>query len=170
MSNKFTLITTGGTIDSYFDHTKDSIVPHSESRMVEYLESLKLYWDYDHIPICMKDSREVAREDVAACAQTIDATMQESRFIVTHGTYTMPDSARMIQAKLQRQDAVVVLLGSMKPLYGFDATDAGFNLGFVLGQLNALQPGVYVAMHGRIFSADEISKTIAEGRFTSVSD
>ena len=73
------------------------------------------------------------------------------KFIVTHGTYTMPDTARFIKANIKDKNKVVILTGSMVPLKGFDSSDAQFNLGYAIAQVEQLLPGVYIAMNGVSF-------------------
>lgn len=63
---------------------------------------------------------------------------------------------------------MIILTGSMIPIQGFSPSDAGFNLGFALGQLNYLPDGIYVCMNGTIFNPQEVVKIINEGKFTSV--
>ena len=36
-------IITGGTIDSFYDITKDTVVPHKKSIVPDYIRSLKMY-------------------------------------------------------------------------------------------------------------------------------
>ena len=58
----------------------------------------------------------------------------------------------------------IVLTGSLAPAR-FRNTDAVFNLGFALGAAASGAPGVYVAMHGRLFVAGEVRKNREIGRF-----
>jgi L-asparaginase len=88
--------------------------------------------------------------------------------IITHGTYTMPDTARFIASRIKNNTKIIILTGSMIPLLGFSPSDAGFNLGFALGQFDSLTPGVYVAMNGQIFTPLEVVKLVSQGRFSSI--
>lgn len=97
--------------------------------------------------------------------------MEESdanRILITHGTYTMPDTARYLKANLKRHDQVIILTGSMTPLKGFELSDDPFNLGYAVAKLQELEPGVYLCMNGKVFSADEVAKNLAEGKFYSI--
>jgi hypothetical protein len=50
-------VLTGGTMDSYYEGTKDTIVPNSKSVIPSFVKSLKLYHQTEFTEICMKDSR-----------------------------------------------------------------------------------------------------------------
>ncbi len=99
----------------------------------------------------MKDSRELTQEDLDAIVQAVE-TSEHTRIVVTHGTYTMADSARYLQAKVSRDDQVIVFTASAIPIKGFSPSDGPFNLGYAVCALQTLGRGVYVAMNGRIFS------------------
>ncbi|MBS3136852.1 asparaginase [Candidatus Woesearchaeota archaeon] len=115
----------------------------------------------------MKDSRQLVQSDRK---KILIATEQSpcKKIIITHGTYTIPDTAKFLQTNLQRKDQTIILTGSMIPLTGFSPSDAPFNLGFSFAKLPELSAGVYICMNGRIFTADETIKLLFEGRFASV--
>jgi L-asparaginase len=160
-------IITGGTIDSFYDGTKDTAVPLPHSSIPAFIKSLKLYDDIKFTEICMKDSRALTRNDVNKITATIQKSSQKA-IIITHGTYTMPDTARFLKANLKRKDQVIIFTGSMIPLTGFAPSDAPFSLGYAMAKIEELKPGIYVAMNGRIFSPEEVAKLLDEGRFISV--
>ena len=93
-------IITGGTIDSFYDGTKDTVVPNRKSMIPDFVKSLKLYQKSVFTKICMKDSRAITRADLKKMFNTINKSPHKN-FIVTHGTYTMSDSARYIESKLK---------------------------------------------------------------------
>ena len=88
--------------------------------------------------------------------------------IITHGTYTMPDTARYLKANLKRKDQKIVITGSMVPLKGFDFTDAPFNLGYAIATVQIIDNEVYLCMNGTTFIPEEVSKNLSEGRFYSI--
>ncbi len=165
--SKIHFIITGGTIDSYYDGAKDTAVPSEKSVIPSFIKSLKLYDESVFTEVCMKDSRSLTSDNVKNVLKTIEESPHE-KIIITHGTYTMPDTARFLNANLKRHDQVIVLTGSMIPIVGFSPSDGPFSLGYAMAQLEHLAPGVYVAMNGRIFSPDEVIKVISEGRFSSI--
>ena len=160
-------IITGGTIDSYYDGTQDTVIPNEHSVIPEFIKSLKIYEETFFTEACMKDSRalnESDRKDILKILEEIPS----KKVIITHGTYTMPDTARYIKANLKRNDQTIILTASMIPIKGFSPSDGTFNLGYSLAQVQTLSPGIYVAINGKIFDPDEVIKIIGEGRFVSI--
>lgn len=160
-------IITGGTIDSHYDGSKDTATPNEESVIPGFIKSLRLYSEAEFTTICMKDSRQLNIDDMNGVLTAIEKS-QHTKIIVTHGTYTMPDTARFLKANLQRKDVTVILTGSAIPLNGFCPSDAPFSLGYAVAQLEYLKAGVYAAMNGRVFSPEEIAKNMGEARFYSI--
>lgn len=115
----------------------------------------------------MKDSRDINEHDRREILKTVEESPCQ-KIIITHGTYTMPDTARYLKANLKRDDQAVVLTASMIPIKGFTPSDGLFNLGFALAQVEILPPGIYVVMNGKVFQSDEVIKMINEGRFASI--
>ena len=86
----------------------------------------------------------------------------EDQMVITHGTDTMADTARVLgEAALGK---TIVLTGAMIP-YAFGSSDGLFNLGSALSFVQALPPGVYVAMNGRCFTWDDVVKNRQLGVF-----
>ena len=165
--DRILVIVTGGTIDSYYDGTKDTAIPRERSILPQFFKVLKLYDKISFVEIWMKDSRSLTTDDRKKIVAAID-NAKEKKIIITHGTYTMPDTARYIKANSKRKDIIIILTGSMIPLEGFTPSDAPFNIGYALGRLNDLKAGVYVGMNGKIFNPDECIKMLNEGRFASI--
>lgn len=115
----------------------------------------------------MKDSRQLTKKDLANLLKIIKNSPHQ-KFIITHGTYTMPDTARYLEANLGQHNKKIILTGSMIPLIGFSPSDAPFNLGFSIASLNQIEPGIKVSMNGKIFTASEVAKLLYAGRFISV--
>jgi len=121
----------------------------------------------------MKDSRDITKQDI----KNICSTVENSRYkkiIITHGTYTMPNTAKFLEKNLKNKDKVIIITGSMIPLEGFSPSDAPFNLGFSIAISQDLPNGIYICMNGRTFLLEEIHipqkkvEFIKEGRFTSI--
>ena len=166
MNQKIKIILTGGTIDSHFNHINESIQVNNETALKDYLDSLKLHIDISYQSICKKDSREINQEDRDNILQTISEDHEDTLFLVTHGTFTMPDTAQFLQKNSDKlSNKAILLVGSMKPLKDFIDSDAPFNLGFALASLLRLEPGIYVAMNGEVFNPDEVYKDIEKGEF-----
>ena len=168
MKDSVRIVLTGGTIDSYWDGTKDTAIPLEHSALPKFIEGLRLYIPVEFTEVCMKDSRSLTQNDRAAIVKAITSS-SEKKIIITHGTYTMPDTAKYLEAHLPKDnDKIIILTGSMIPLTGFAPSDAPFNVGFAFSNLDHQKPGVYVAMNGKIFSPGEVVKLLNEGRFASV--
>ncbi|MBP9711720.1 MAG: asparaginase [Candidatus Pacebacteria bacterium] len=164
---KIEIIITGGTIDSFYDSKQDTVVPSEKSSLPDFISSLKLPHEFSFTQICMKDSRSINEEDRKNVLAAIENSTAD-KILVTHGTYTMPDTARFIDANLKRKDTVIIFTGSMIPLIGFSPSDAPFNLGYAIASLATLQPGVYVCMNGQAFTPAEVVKQLSEGKFGSI--
>lgn len=161
------LIITGGTIDSYYDGIKDTVVPSKHSTIPEFITNLKLYDETVFTEICMKDSRELNDEDRKNILKIVEESPHK-KIIITHGTYAMPDTARYLKANVKSQDKTITLTGSLIPIKGFAPSDGTFNLGYTIAQVQVLSPGVYVCMNGKVFSPEEVIKVLQEGRFSSI--
>jgi L-asparaginase len=166
-NSKLHFIMTGGTIDSYYDGVKDTAVPNEHSVVPKFIKILKLYEECEFTEVCMKDSRNINESDRQEIMEAV-ARSESKRIIITHGTYTLPDTARYLKANLKDHGKVIIFVCSMIPLEGFTPTDAGFNLGYAVAQSQELPEGIYVCMNGKIFNPDEIIKLLSEGRFGSI--
>jgi L-asparaginase len=111
----------------------------------------------------MMDSLEMGAEHRARILAACSAS-PESRMLVTHGTDTMVETARLLGEQLRGK--TVVLTGAMIP-YAFGSSDGLFNLGSALSFVQALPQGVYVAMNGRCFGWDDVAKNHELGIFES---
>ena len=161
------VILTGGTIDSYYDGSKDTAIPQEHSVIPRFVKGLNLPHKFKFTEVCMKDSRAMNQTDLKNVLNTIKRSTAQ-KIIVTHGTYTMADTARFIAHHLPSSKKTIILTGSMIPLDGFNFSDAGFNLGFALAEVLHQSAGVYVAMNGQLISSERATKIISEGRFTTL--
>jgi L-asparaginase len=160
-------IITGGTIDSAYHGDFDTIEPGEKSVIPQYIARVKLARPACFTQVCMKDSRRLTTQDRQEIAGVITRSSAQ-KFIVTHGTYTLPETAQFLQSHLGATEKVVILTSSTIPLEGVTMSNGGFNLGFAYAQLEVLNPGVHVCTNGQIFSPDELVKLLNEGRFTTI--
>jgi L-asparaginase len=109
----------------------------------------------------MIDSLEMTDTDREMIAAQCNKA-EEEKIIITHGTDTMSDTARMLAGLVHNK--TVVLTGAMIP-YKFGSSDGLFNLGSALAFVQAMPRGVYVAMNGRIFNWDNVRKNKKTGEF-----
>lgn len=115
----------------------------------------------------MKDSRDLKPEDLKKILKSVEES-PHNKIIITHGTYTMPDTARFLKANLKKNAKTIILTASAIPIQGFAPSDGPFNLGYALAKAEELKPGVYVAINGKVFSPGEVMKVMSEARFASI--
>ncbi|SHN91756.1 L-asparaginase [Bathymodiolus heckerae thiotrophic gill symbiont] len=111
----------------------------------------------------LKDSLEMSDSDrdfILDKCQSCD----EQNILITHGTDTMVETASYLAKTLK--DKTVVLFGSMIP-YSIDQSDALFNLGVALSAVQLKEPGVYIAMNGKVFDFDKVKKDKSLGVFVN---
>lgn len=156
---KIKIITTGGTIDKlYFDQLSEFQV--GEPEIGELLKEANVSFEYEVQSLLKKDSLDLTDADRALIRKTVEEAA-ETHVLVTHGTDTMIDSARVLEAVSGK---VIVLTGAMNPAR-LRGSDAVFNIGFAMAALQLLPAGAYIAMNGRIFTPGEVRKNRAAHRF-----
>jgi L-asparaginase len=162
------VVLTGGTIDSEWSPSQDTATVAKESIIPKYLKGLKPDLELSFHPLLMKDSRQLTPEDIQKICKAVDAAPSD-KVLITHGTYTMPDTARYLEKNMKTKKAVV-LTGSVIPLNGYTMSDAPFNLGFSIATLLQLNVGVRLVIQGYVFKPEEVAKNLAEGRFFSLDE
>ena len=157
---KIKILTTGGTIDKvYFDEKSRFEVGDSE--VGEVLERSEVTFDFSVETLFRRDSLELTDEDRQTIRNAIAGDTDHDRFLVTHGTDTMVQTAKALQGLAGR---VIVLTGSIEPSR-FRKSSAVFNLGCAIGAIQTLSPGVFLSMNGRIFAVDKVRKNAEMHRF-----
>ncbi len=151
---------TGGTFDKEYDELHGTL-NFRNTHVHEMLERGRCGIDVEIEMLMMLDSLEMTETHrqhiVRACMDC-----GESQIVITHGTDTMVETARAIAAAVG--DKTIVLTGAMIP-YAFGSSDGLFNLGSALSFVQALAPGVYVAMNGKCFPWDGVRKNRERGVF-----
>lgn len=163
---KLHFVMTGGTIDSYYDPVKGTAIPTEHSYIPTFVRLLQLYEDSEFSEVFMKDSRDITDEDRQKVLDAVENSSAE-RIIITHGSYTVVETARFIENNLRNKNKTIIFVCSLIPIMGFTPTDAGFNLGYAVAQSQELSQGVYVCMNGRVFNPEEVKKVLETGRFAS---
>jgi L-asparaginase len=90
------------------------------------------------------------------------AESPERRLVGTHGTDTIEQTAAVLGSAIHGK--TIVVTGAMVP-YQFGSSDGMFNLGTALAFVQALEPGVYIAMNGRRFPWHSVRKNLDRGVF-----
>jgi L-asparaginase len=151
---------TGGTFDKEYNELTGQLY-FKDSHLPEMLELGRCLVPVDIRTLMMIDSLEMTDIDRELIAKhCIEA--DENQIIITHGTDTMAETARILSEKVRNK--TVVITGAMVP-YKFGSSDGLFNLGSAMAFVQTLKPGVYVAMNGRCFHADNVRKNKQTGEF-----
>ena len=157
------ILATGGTIDKVHDPITESLIFKQNSHLKDMLRQSNVR-NYTHDILMLKDSLEVTEADRDTIAQAV-MNSPHQQLIITHGTSTMEVTARYLIGKAPEK--TVVLCGAMRPFSLYES-DAKFNLGGAFIAAQTLPAGVYVAMNGRIFDADNVRKNREEGVFETL--
>lgn len=157
------IIATGGTFDKHYDELSGklgfaqshlpAVIARSRMTIPVVLEELPLL---DSLDMGDADRARV----LAACHGAV-----EKAIVIVHGTDTMRETATVLGAA--GLDQAIVLTGAMIP-YEIANSDALFNLGFATACAQTLPSGVYVAMNGKVFTWDNVTKNRAAGVFQAL--
>lgn len=163
MSEPIRVLVTGGTFDKEYDELAGTLF-FRDTHVPEMLRRGRCLADVRVEKLLMMDSLDMTDADRARVVERC-RTCPEARVVVTHGTDTMAETARALHAAAVGK--TVVLTGAMIP-YAFGSSDGLFNLGSALSFAQALAPGVYVAMNGRVFPGDRVRKNRESGIFEEI--
>jgi L-asparaginase len=159
-SDSIRIIVTGGTFDKHYDEIRGELT-FKESHLPEILALTRVT-----VPVKVElnqliDSLQMQDDNrksvLEACRRA-----PERWIVITHGTDTMSETARLIgPAGL---DKTIVLTGAMIP-YKVQGSDALFNFGTAFAAVQLLPAGVFIVMNGRVFAWDKVRKNRALGVF-----
>ncbi|MBK6404496.1 MAG: asparaginase [Holophagales bacterium] len=154
------LLITGGTFDKDYDELAGKLYFH-DTHVHEMLKLGRCRLEIRVRTVMMVDSLEMTDSDREIIKGVCEKS-EEDQIVVTHGTDTMAETARVLgEAALPR---TIVLTGAMIP-YAFGSSDGLFNLGSALSFVQVLPHGVYVAMNGMVFPWDDVRKNRDLGVF-----
>ncbi|MEM6640061.1 MAG: asparaginase domain-containing protein [Pseudomonadota bacterium] len=156
------ILTTGGTIDKiYFDANSEFQV--GEPAIERLLHEANVRFEYNVTSILRKDSLELTDSDRALIREHV-VSSDHDQILITHGTDTMVDTAKALEGVAGK---TIVLTGAMQPAR-IHSSDAVFNIGCAVAAAQMLKPGVYIAMHGRVFDPANTRKNLKAQRFESI--
>ena len=162
-NSKIVILVTGGTFDKEYNEITGKLF-FNDSHIKEMLELGRCKLEVGIKKIMLKDSLDMKKIDrkliLDACLQT-----SATRLVVTHGTDTMTETARLLSESIKNK--TIVFTGAMIP-YKFGASDGLFNLGSALTAVQTLNNGIYIAINGNIFKWDKIKKNRKKGIFESI--
>jgi len=154
------ILTTGGTIEG-LDYVDGQGIAQSNISIQGFLDKANIGFDYTIESVFKKDSRAITDDD----REQLVCKIKEStatKILITHGTFTMEDTAKYIgRLNLKK---TIVLVGSFI-LGSSENTDAPFNLGYAISSLQLLKSDVYIAMNGQIFLWNNVSKNLETNKF-----
>lgn len=156
---------TGGTFDKEYDIINGRLF-FKDTHLPEIFKLGRCTLDVNIRTLMMIDSLEMTEEDreliVKHCKRCTD-----DQIVITHGTDTMVDTAKVLAAAAIPK--TIVLTGAMIP-YKFGSSDGLFNLGSTLAFVQVLPHGVYIAMNGKFYNADNVRKNKRTGYFEELND
>jgi len=162
MISKLLIITTGGTIDKiYFDDKSDYQV--GEPQISQILHDMHVAFDFEVTALMRKDSLHIGDRERALIRATVEASLN-NHILITHGTDSMKQTA---EALAGIEGKTIVLTGALNPAR-FRDSDAIFNIGCAVGAVQSLEPGVYIAMNGKVWLPGEVRKNVRANRFEPI--
>lgn len=157
------IFVTGGTFDKEYNELNGELF-FKDTHLHEMLKLGRCKASIDIRTLMMIDSIFLTDEDRELIALNC-LKCDESQIIITHGTDTMVETAKVIAEKVK--DKVIVLTGAMIP-YKFGSSDGLFNLGSAVAFVQTMKPGIYISMNGRIFNWDNCRKNKKIGEFEEI--
>lgn len=154
---------TGGTFDKEYNEL-DGTLFFKNTHLAEVLEQGRSKVSIDIRTLMLIDSLEMGEDDRRIIVQHCKEAV-EDRILITHGTDTMEETARVLGRAIGGK--TIVLTGAMIP-YKFGSSDGLFNLGSALAFVQTLPAGVYIAMNGKYFRWDNVRKNRKNGEFEEI--
>ena len=102
--------------------------------------------------LMMLDSLDMKVKDRKLIVEKCRATNEE-QIVITHGTDTMTNTAKVLGAEHLRR--TIVITGAMIP-YKFGTSDGLFNIARALAYVQTMPHGANIAMNGRVFNYDRV--------------
>ncbi|MFA6489965.1 MAG: asparaginase domain-containing protein [Candidatus Micrarchaeia archaeon] len=150
------ILITGGTLDA-FDYAREADAPGRKYSIVpRILRQARITCDYSTLALFLKDSKFITAKDRELIAKSC-RNCKEKRILITHGSITMAATAKFLAKK--KTGKTIVLTGAITP-FTKRRSDSLFNIGFAFAAAQLLPQGVYVAMNGRVFAANNVKKNL----------
>lgn len=161
------IIATGGTIEKSYSEVNETFEFRDDDPLSVLLSNcLRREATYERV--LRKDSLDMGNKDRTDILNALEG-VSESRILIVHGTSTLTDTAEFLsEMEGLIGNKTVVLTGSLYP-HGLRREETSFNMGLAYGAVQLLDPGVYIAMHGRVLPAGSVRKEPTSGTFVPVS-
>ena len=157
------IFATGGTFDKEYDEINGELF-FKETHLHELLDLGRSQLNVKIETLMMVDSLKMSKSEknyiVEKCKEE-----KTDRIIITHGTDTMIDTAKLIAKNIYNK--TIILTGAMIPIK-FGSSDGLFNLGSAMSFVQVLEPGVYITMNGRYFHYNNVRKNKKLGIFERI--
>ena len=160
---KIKIFVTGGTFDKEYNEFTGELF-FKDTHLNEMFAFGRSRVSVDIRTLMMIDSLDMTEVDRKIIIENVLKT-NEDKIIITHGTDTMVETAKMLGKKVKSK--TVILTGAMVP-YKFGSSDGMFNLGSAIAFAQTLPAGVYIAMNGGYFMHDNCRKNKKTGEFEEV--
>ncbi len=154
------ILITGGTFDKEYNELNGELF-FKDTHLQEMLKLGRNRIDVNIRTLMMIDSLDMTQEDRKIILENCKK-IKEDRILITHGTDTMIDTAKVLANEIK--DKTIVLTGAIVP-YKFGSSDGLFNLGSALAFTQVLPNGIYIVMNGRYFLWDKVRKNKKIGEF-----
>ncbi|HEY6930499.1 MAG TPA: asparaginase domain-containing protein [Thermoanaerobaculia bacterium] len=158
------ILVAGGTFDKEYDELGGRLF-FKDTHVEEMLKLGRCRVPVAVQTVMMVDSLEMTEKDRQTLLEECRRAPEE-RILITHGTDTMVETARVLESG--HLPKTIVLTGAMVP-YAFGSSDGLFNLGSALSFVQVLPAGVYIAMNGKFFPAGQVRKNKELGVFEATS-
>jgi len=160
---RLAILTTGGTFEKryseslgglgFVDTCLDVLTTHARLAYRPRIEEVLLL---DSLDMGDEERKLILKRVVKA---------KENHLVIVHGTDTMTLTARALQDGLRKDTKkTVVFTGAMVPVAHHNS-DGFFNLGLAVAACQIAAPGVYIAMSGRVYKADQVEKNYKKKLF-----
>lgn len=159
------ILITGGTFDKEYNELDGSLF-FKKTHIFQMLTSGRCKVEVDVRTIMLIDSLDMMERDREIIAEYCEDS-EENKIVITHGTDTMVETAKVLAGKSGLKHKTIVLTGAMVP-YVFGSSDGLFNLGSAIAFAQTLGPGVYVIMNGKYFKHDNVKKNKETGEFEEI--
>lgn len=160
---KIEIIVTGGTIDCDSVDSKNNYL-FDKTFLPKMLEQSRNKVPTELKVVMLKDSLYMTDSDRKKILEECKAC-KGNKIIITHGTDTMPETAKYLGERISNK--TIVLVGAMTPFNQKDS-DALFNLGSAVASVQLLENGVYISMNGKIFLWNNVRKNKELGIFETL--
>ena len=159
------IFVTGGTIDKQYD-TYSGELNFPQSYIDELICEANCTLPISIEILMQKDSLQINDQDRARIDQACLKTAANC-IVITHGTDTMVETALSLKRHAPLCEKTIILTGAMRP-FKLGHSDASFNLGSALMAAQLAQPGIWIAMNGQLFSANQVTKNLTLGQFEAI--